>query len=148
MSNGNSRLGKEYKISHNDDNFKIVFGTVNRLNPTVIYLKINFWAKHNGDYKEYSQNINSLNSSIKNRVKVEIRNSKNFKDIFFYTPNIKKVISNNKENSFHVSLEVTLKQKEPILLDIKLLNEKLDSLSKNIIDSIKSNPMIEVVSKK
>jgi hypothetical protein len=148
MSNDNSRLGKEYKISHNDDNFKIIFGTVNRLNPIVVYLKINFWVKHNGEHKEYSQNINSLNSSIKNKIRTEIRNSKNFKDTFFYTPNIKKVISNNKENPFHISLEITLKQKDPALLDIKLLNEKLESLSKNIIDSVKSNSVIEVVNKK
>lgn len=141
------RLKKEHKLTTLSNNFKSVFGTVNRISPSVIYLKINTWIKYNGDIKEYSKNIGNLNSKVKNAIKCEINNAQNFTNIFFYTPNIKKTISNN-DNYFHACFEITIKQKEPILYEISLLNDKLTIFSNNLINIIEKSNDFEFSIKK
>jgi hypothetical protein len=143
----NVRLRKEYKISNKSQNFKTTFGTTNRVLPSVIYLKMDTWVKYTGDIKDYNEKINSLNSNIRFNIKNEIRNAVNFTDIYFYTPNIKKVMLNVK-NPFHACFEITLKQKEPIIYEISLLEDKLKIFSDNIINIIERTPHFEFNIKK
>lgn len=147
MAENNIRLKKEYKLSPLSKNFKVVFGTVNRISPSVIYLKLSTWVKYNGEIKEYNKDISYLNSNIKISVRNEIRNAQNFTDMFFYSPNIKKILANN-DNCFHACFEITIKQREPILHEISLLNNKLKIFSDNLISIIEKNHRFEFSIKK
>lgn len=147
MVDNNIRLCKEYKLKTKSENFKCIFGTTNRINPAVVYIKINTWAKYVGDIKNYNNNVNNLNSVVRNKVKQELNAIDNFTSSFFYTPNIKKILS-NKENSFHVCFEITLKQRDPILHKINLLNDKIEIITNLLIDSIEENYNFEFSKKK
>lgn len=138
MVENNTRLRKEYKIQTSSNNFKCVYGTINRLNPSVIYIKLNTWVKFISDIKEYGENVNKLNMSVKTNIRQEIKKAENFTDLFFYTPNIKKVMT-DKNNFFHACFEITLKQKEPIIYEISVLNDKIKTLTDNIIKIIEND---------
>ncbi len=138
----NIRLRKECKIITNSDNFKAVFGTTNRITPSVIYLKINTWVKYNGEVKNYNSDVDKLNSTIKMLIKREIREQNTFSSVFFYTPNIKKSIANT-DNLFHVCFEITLKQNNPMIYDIKLLSDKIELLTNKLIQKIESSTTFE-----
>lgn len=138
MVENNSRLKKEYQLPIKSDNFKASFGTVNRIYPSVIYVKINCWVKYEMDVKKYNEDINDLNNSIKQTIKKQINIAQNFTDSFFYTPSIKKLLVNN-NSSFHACFEITLKQKEPMLYDISLLNDKLIIFVDNFTDLLEKN---------
>lgn len=147
MTDINSRLRKEFKIIPESKNFKIAYGTINRLNPIVIYVKVNTWAKYKGDIKYYNDNIDKLNSIVKNTFKRELNNSKTFDTKYFYTPDIKKVLTNS-ENYFHICFEFTIKQKNVIINDIKQLSDEIKNISNHMISSIENNSNFEFKEKK
>ena len=73
MIENNVRLRKEYKLKTTQSNFKIIFGTTNRINPSVIYIKLNTWVKYVGIIKDYNDNINYLNTSTKLAIKKQLK---------------------------------------------------------------------------
>lgn len=129
------RLRRECKLNVNSKNFKCVYGTTNRLNPSVIYLKLNSWVKYDGDVKDYDLKINSLNYAVKNKIKKIIVENERFTSNYFYTPSIKKTINNN-NNMFHICFEFTLKQKDLLELNINNLKMDLEDMSNSLIDVI------------
>lgn len=143
----NARLRKEFKLIPTSKNFKVTFGTTNRISPSVIYIKLNTWIKYTGEIKDYNDNINILNSDIRIAIKNEIRNINYFTDMFFYTPEIKKIIT-KKTNSSHACFEITLKQKEPLIYNIKSLNNCLFELTDKLICIIENNPNFQFNIKK
>lgn len=132
------RLRKEYKLIPKSENFKIVFGTTNRLNPVIIYTKLNTWIKYDGDIKDFNDNVNILNSNIRFKIKSELRSNRIFDDTFFFTPNIKKILLNT-DNSFHGSFELTLKQNNPINNNINDLHSNIEDILNNVIAVMEKN---------
>jgi hypothetical protein len=134
----NSRYRKEYKIIPISKNFKTSFGISNRKKPSIIYIRLNSWAKYLYDIKEYGICLKILNSTIRNKIKSEIRDSMAFDPMFFYTPNIKKVLYKN-QSKFHTCFEITIKQSEPIISNIEILTNKVENMINNIIGEIEND---------
>jgi len=132
------RLRKEYKLIPKSENFKVVFGTTIRLNPVIVYTKLNTWIKYDGDIKDFNDNINTLNSNIRFKIKSELRSNRIFDDTFFFTPNIKKILLNT-DSSFHGSFELTLKQNNPINNNINDLHGNIEDILNNIIAVMEKN---------
>lgn len=138
MTENGVRLKKEYKLIPESDNFKVVFGTTNRITPKVIYIKINSWCKFNGDLDEYSKSMNDLSSKSKQIVKTQISNTKIFDNKFFYSTELKKILFNTNK-PFHACFEITLRQNEPILKDVNLLNKEIENIVNGLIESLDKN---------
>jgi len=147
MIENNVRLRKEYKLKTTQSNFKIIFGTTNRINPSVIYIKLNTWVKYVGIIKDYNDNINYLNTSTKLAIKKQLKHLGIFDNSFFYTPDLKKIMFNT-ENSFHGCFEFTIKQKGQSPTDIILLTKEIESICEQTIKAIEKNNMFEFNPKK
>lgn len=137
MCDDNTRLRREFKLNIDSKNFKAIYGTINRIQPNVIYIKLNSWVKYEGDFKDYSSAASELNSKIRQVFKNKLNNVKWAEKIFFFNPELKKIIVNN--NAFHASFEFTIKQISPITIDLKLVNEDILSISNEIISIIENN---------
>lgn len=142
----NGRLRKEYKITPESNNMKVTFGVVNRKMPSVMYLKLNTWITYYDGIKDYPEYISLLNSKIKAKIKEELRNSGIFDAAFFYTPQIKNTLINNKP--FHACFEFTIKKKDSIIVDIPTILDKIIIIVNSIISSIENNEAFEFNLKK
>lgn len=132
------RIRKEIRINSNSNNFKIILGIANKKEPLVLYIKINSWANYLGDYKNYNEYINKLNSNVKFLIKNELRNNQMFDNVFFYIPELKKTLNKNNTN-MHCCFDLTIKQKQPIETDINKIKDSITYLSNKIVDSIENN---------
>ena len=128
----NERSGKEYTIIPQSTNFKTTFGFINRKEPLVLYIKLNTWMSYSGDIKNYNENVDKLNSTIKLKIKEELSKSDIFQNVFFYTPELKKTLYNEGTKS-HARFEITIKQKTPIITDINIIGNKVESFINNLI---------------
>lgn len=132
------RIRKEIRINSNSNNFKIILGIANKNEPLVLYIKINSWGNYLGDYKNYNEYINKLNSNVKFLIKNELRNNQMFDNVFFYIPELKKTLNKNNTN-MHCCFDLTIKQKQPIETDINKIKDSITYLSNKIVDSIENN---------
>lgn len=132
------RIRKEIRINSNSNNFKIILGIANKNEPLVLYIKINSWGNYLGDYKNYNEYINKLNSNVKLLIKNELRNNQMFDNVFFYIPELKKTLNKNNTN-MHCCFDLTIKQKQPIETDINKIKDSITYLSNKIVDSIENN---------
>ena len=132
------RIRKEIQINSNSNNFKIILGIANKNEPLVLYIKINSWGNYLGDYKNYNEYINKLNSNVKLLIKNELRNNQMFDNVFFYIPELKKTLNKNNTN-MHCCFDLTIKQKQPIETDINKIKDSITYLSNKIVESIENN---------
>ena len=132
------RIRKEIRINSNSNNFKIILGIANKNEPLVLYIKINSWGNYLGDYKNYNEYINKLNSNVKFLIKNELRNNQMFDNVFFYIPELKKTLNKNNTN-MHCCFDLTIKQKQPIETDINKIKDSITYLSNKIVESIENN---------
>lgn len=132
------RIRKEIRINSNSNNFKIILGIANKNEPLVLYIKINSWGNYLGDYKNYNEYINKLNSNVKLLIKNELRNNQMFDNVFFYIPELKKTLNKNNTN-MHCCFDLTIKQKQPIETDINKIKDSITYLSNKIVESIENN---------
>lgn len=132
------RIRKEIRINSNSNNFKIILGIANKNEPLVLYIKINSWGNYLGDYKNYNEYINKLNSNVKLLIKNELRNNQMFDNVFFYIPELKKTLNKNNTNMY-CCFDLTIKQKQPIETDINKIKDSITYLSNKIVDSIENN---------
>lgn len=133
----NERLRKEYRLSLLSDNFKGVFGIMNRKDPSVMYIKLNAWCRYKDDIIYYSDNISTLNSLVKSEIKNKLRDSNLFSSMFFYTPEIKKTLLQNNVN-FHTKFEISIKKKEGTTNDINIITKSIENLANSIINTIEN----------
>jgi hypothetical protein len=136
------RLKKEYKLIPASDNFKVTFGTINRINPKVIYIKINAWCKFNGDLNEYIFSMNSLAFKSKQIVKNKINNTNVFDSKFFYSTELKKILLDTSK-PFHACFEITLRQNDAILNDISLLTKDIENIVNELLEFLDKNNLFE-----
>ena len=132
------RIRKEIRINSNSNNFKIILGIANKNEPLVLYIKINSWGNYLGDYKNYNEYINKLNSNVKFLIKNELRNNQMFDNVFFYIPELKKTLNKNNTNMY-CCFDLTIKQKQPIETDINKIKDSITYLSNKIVESIENN---------
>ena len=132
------RIRKEIQINSNSNNFKIILGIANKNEPLVLYIKINSWGNYLGDYKNYNEYINKLNSNVKLLIKNELRNNQMFDNVFFYIPELKKTLNKNNTNMY-CCFDLTIKQKQPIETDINKIKDSITYLSNKIVESIENN---------
>ena len=132
------RIRKEIRINSNSNNFKIILGIANKNEPLVLYIKINSWGNYLGDYKNYNEYINKLNSNVKLLIKNELRNNQMFDNVFFYIPELKKTLNKNNTNMY-CCFDLTIKQKQPIETDINKIKDSITYLSNKIVESIENN---------
>lgn len=132
------RIRKEIQINSNSNNFKIILGIANKKEPLVLYIKINSWANYLGDYKNYNEYIDKLNSNVKFLIKNELRKHEMFDNVFFYIPELKKTLNKNNTN-MHCCFDLTIKQKQPIETDINKIKDSITYLSNKIVESIENN---------
>lgn len=137
----NRRLSKELKLNITNNNFKCVFGTSNRLNPSVLYIKINAWCLYDSNIKNFKEDISKLNSSVKNKFKQELINSGLLNNDFIYTPEIKKNITSIKD-VFYSKFEFTVKQREPTITDLKLIKFEIEKLIDVVLKDVEKNRFI------
>lgn len=137
----NRRLTKELKLNINNNNFKCILGTSNRLNPSVLYIKINAWCLYDSDIKNFKEDMIKLNSMVKNKFKEKLISSGLFKIDFIYTPEIKKTINTNKD-TFYSKFEFTVKQREPITSDLKLIKFEIEKLIDIFLKDVEKNNFI------
>lgn len=124
---------KEIKLEPTSKNFKATYGTVNRLEPSVIYVKLFCWAQHTDDIHEYKTNVIELNKNVKTKVRKLLRDTGVLNDLPFFNLNMKKVLF--KENdSFHTSFEFTIRQKEPMYYDITEIKDIVENFVNKMIE--------------
>lgn len=145
--NACARLRKEFKITTISKNFKSIFGISNRKDPLIMYIKLNTWVNYSGDLNYYNENINKLNSRVKLKIKDELNKSGIFDTTFFYTPELKKILYKG-QSTFHACFEITIKQKKPIETDIAVINNKIESMINNLINTIENNHNFNFMIKK
>lgn len=123
------RNGKEIKLLLNSDTkFKSSYGTTNRLEPNILYLKCSTWIKHLETVKDFNTNSIKLKDITKKCFNNEfVKLNKLFEQTYLFIPNIKQVMV-NEDDLIHYSFEVTIKQKSPIFLKIGDLNNDINNL--------------------
>lgn len=134
----NGKLRKKFKLENDHTKFKASAGVSDKENPGIIYLKLDTWATYTGEGKSYKENIEILNSNIRNKIKTELRRNKTFDSSFIYTPEIKRSFFIKKSN-FHASFEFTLKQRLPINTNYNELKKEIESLCEYIIKNIENS---------
>lgn len=147
MTGNNVRLRKECKLKPNSENFKVVYGTTNRVTSNVIYVKLTTWMKYLSNYT-YNESVYMLNDSIKHRIKCGLNDSGNFTNLFIYTPETKKTLVKNINKPSHASFEFTIKQNEPSEKNINLLYDEIKIIVDSVIEGMERNPDFEFSAKK
>ena len=136
------RNAREIKLALESGNFKGSFGTMNKLEPSVIYIKLFTWLKHNDDIYNYPENMDILNKKIKLKFKEYLSDSKLFTSKVFYNFDIKGVLVKCDEH-FHGSFEFTIKQNEPILEDIEEFKWIIEGICNKLIYSMENSSIFE-----
>jgi hypothetical protein len=127
-----NRLNKEYELDINDF-FDIRYGSVNRLNPMVIYVSCKSWIRPLKDIN-FKQPINMFMNSFKQKLKKKIINSTLFDNKLIYDDCINyNTMQLNKKNYF--SFEFYIKRNE-CETELKYLNNDIESLIKELINEL------------
>ncbi len=136
------RNAREIKLELESPNFKGSYGTMNKLEPSVIYIKLFTWLKHNDDIYNYPENIETLKKKIKLKFKQYLSDSNLFTSKVFYNFDSKGVLVKANEH-FHGSFEFTIKQTEPILEDIETIQCVIESICNKLINSMENSSIFE-----
>lgn len=129
------RLNKEYDINLNK-NVRTKYGSINRLNPVVIYINGKSWISptFDGNYEEL---VKKIFNSFRKELKMQVNSSPYFENKIICDFDLK--ISSLKENKKNfLSFEFYIKQKVNViqLKDMKIL---IKSTFKTAIDNLVNN---------
>ena len=141
------RLSKEYKLTTISKNFKSSFGTTNRIEPKVLYIKLFAWAKHTANMEDYALDVEQLIKKIKLKFKEYAIENDIFDSQIYFNINMKKLIVKENE-TFHASFEFTIKQKDPINSNIIELRREIENITNNTITQIERSSNFEFSIKK
>ena len=141
------RLNKEYELNI-DNYFDVKYGSVNRLNPLVIYITCKSWILPNKEIN-YKKHIDVLLNEFKHKLKQIISKSDLFDNKFIYDDCINYTSMNmNKKNYFSFEFYIKRYDCNSNLYD---LNEVIESLFKDTINDLSNklnNDFILTKSKK
>ena len=141
------RLNKEYNLNINNC-FDIKYGSVIRLNPSVIYITCKSWILPNKEMN-YRKHIDDILNSFKQNLKRTIIQCDLFDNKFIYDDSINyTTMKVNKKNYF--SFEFYIRRNE-CTDELSNLNEIMYNTFKNVINDLSnelSNDFILTKSKK
>ena len=126
------RLSKEYCLNINDY-IDVKFGSVNRVNPIVVYVACKSWICPQTDIN-YNEAISEIFSKFKRKLKSEILESPYFENKFICDFDIK-AASNGKNKKKYISFEFFVKQKG-IVYQLNELKGIIEQNFKTIIDNL------------
>lgn len=125
------RLNKEYKLNFNDS-FNLIYGSVDRINPQVIYINGKTWIlpQMKGENKTV---IYSILNTFKKNIKNAILNSTYFSNNYICDFDLNIPNTNDMKKHF-LSFEIYLKQVNQPLIDLKTIKPYIKNSFYNIIN--------------
>lgn len=126
------RLNKEYDLNINNC-FDIKYGSVNRLNPLVIYITCKSWILPNKDI-DYKNNIDGIISTFKYNLKNSIIKSEMFDNKFIYDDCINySTMKMNKKNYFSIEFYIRRHSSND---ELSKLKDYLENTFKDAINNL------------
>jgi len=129
------RNSREIKLDLESDNFKGIFGSTNKYEPNVIYIKLTTWMNHTEPIYNYPSNMEQLNKKIKIKFGEYVKDTNSFVSKVFYNLDTKTVLV-KEDDCFHGSFEFTIKQVEPTEVDMEKIKPVIEKLCNKIINSM------------
>jgi len=134
----NKRLCKEYKLNINDV-FRLKYGTMNRLEPRVVYIEGKCWVGNSED-GDFSDDIKYAMRRFKNSIKTNVLKVNTFDDFLLFDYDISSpIMEHNKKKQ--LSFSAYIRQKG-VLRDAKKLKEEIENIfepSMGLLEFILSN---------
>lgn len=137
------RLNKEYKLDV-CNHISLKYGTVNRLNPQVIYVSGKCWVtpKSNLNYEEV---INKIEKRMRNNIKTFLIDEINFEKRFIldFDINIEGLLPNEKKFlSFDFYLRQNEKNKKLLPSLKEMLSRKVSTIANNLVYAFGENDFL------
>ena len=132
------RNAREIKLELESPNFKGSYGTTNKSEPSVIFIKLFSWLKHDDDIYNYPENVENLKKKIKQKFREHISETDLFSPKTFYNFDTKGVLVKSDE-SFHGSFEFTIKQNEPIIENLDNIKLVIENICNKLIQSMENS---------
>ena len=137
------RLNKEYKLDV-CNHISLKYGTVNRLNPQVIYVSGKCWVtpKSNLNYEEV---INKIEKRMRNNIKTFLIDEINFEKRFIldFDINIDGLLPNEKKFlSFDFYLRQNEKNKKLLPSLKEMLSRKVSTIANNLVYAFGENDFL------
>jgi len=129
------RNAREIKLDLESNNFKGIFGAINKNEPNVIYIKLNAWMNHSEDIYNYPEHVECLKKKIKIKFGDYASETNLFENKIFYNLKTKTALV-TPNDCFHGTFEFTLKQNESTKNDMDELKPIIEKLCNKIITSM------------
>lgn len=143
------RLGKKISLGIIDE-IEIIYGTLNRLNPEVIYINGKFWIKPSQEM-DYDSVLNEIASKTKNAFKHNVKCSQQWDNKIIFDMDIKTSYMSPMKKSYG-DFELFIRQNKDSIKDISQISDDISSLCKPIlkafINDLNENDFIVTKSKK
>lgn len=134
----NKRLCKEYKLNINDV-FRLKYGTMNRLEPRVVYVEGKCWVGNSED-GDFSDDIKYAMRRFKNSIKTNVLKVNAFDDFLLFDYDISSpIMEHNKKKQLSFSAYI---RQRGTLREAKKLKEEIENIfepSMGLLEFILSN---------
>lgn len=142
-----SKRGKQIKVN-SFRNYSVKFGTIDDLNSQAVYLNISAWGQPKvKDELNYNRTVRDFNKKVKSNLHEILSNSdnnqisqENTKDLFLKERTIVDLDIKESGIKFNkrsfVNLDVTLFLSTELGINSKILQPKIDFITKNIINEV------------
>ena len=131
------------EISVNLPNLKAKWGTIDKKNPTSIYLEVGSYITPKKDEENYTENIQKIDKEVKDAVKSAIVSTDSISNNFIFVSDIADTrISFGKKSylSFQIHLgRKRTNEKQPFKEIVKDINEKWGYVYSDILNIIEDN---------
>lgn len=128
------RLNKEYSLNINN-NIDVIYGSVNKEKPNVIYVSCKAWVKNNNNSDNQDLIINNILNNFKTQLKTVIENSKLFKNRFIYDYDLRTSSMKNNNTKNFISFEFFIRQQNTII-SLKDIKKKIKDTFQDIINEL------------
>lgn len=127
------RLNKEYSLNIND-NINVKYGSVDKLNPIVIYVTCKGWLFPMNDF-DYNETINLIFNNFKKKLKKNVINSPYFDNnlICDFDLNTASMMKNKKN---YTSFDFFIKQKRNKISSLKEIKPIIEETFKGVINDL------------
>lgn len=143
------RLGKKMPLDIIDE-IETSYGTLNRLNPEVIYISGKFWIKPLQEM-DYNSVLDEIISKIKNSFKYNVKRNQQWGDKIIFDMDIKTYYMSTQKKSYG-DFELYVHQNKDSMKDMNRIAEDIFSLCnpilKEFIHELHENDFIITKSKK
>lgn len=139
-------IGSKKNVKIENDIFDITYGTFDRNNPQVLFLKLTCWGKWFGD-DDFSSKMNDFNNKIEYNVKNYLLTSNKFDNTYIFVPTYNKSKTINDKKSFnkpfYYDIDLTFRQSDNIEKDLNKIKNDINILvNDNIINVMENNTLL------